>query len=121
MKPAFLSWLSLTALLTACSGGSPPVREALPPGADKQVGASSQLPPPPANQSYDASIAPADDTRGARIGSAVEAQGGQKAQKEKEERAQAEAQARRNREREQEARQGQEPGADTAPAPAPAQ
>jgi len=101
MRPQVLLCASLVAFLAACDGGgSPPVREALPYGADRQIGATGRLPPPPTNRPHDASIAPTDDTRGVRVGSVVSGRGGQKAQKENEERA--EQEARRGRQREQE-------------------
>lgn len=89
------------------------MREALPSGADRQIGATSQLPPPSARQPHDAAIAPTDDTRGARVGSVVSGKGGQKAQKEKEERA--EQEARRNRQREQEPQDSTAQGTEATP------
>lgn len=115
MRRSLLLCAGATALLAACGGGSPPMREALPPGADRQISASNQLPAPPVNQPHDPAIAPTDDTHGARVGSVIGAQGGQKAQKEKLEHAAAEARAQRNRQHEQEARDVAATGAGTIP------
>jgi hypothetical protein len=93
--------VSVLALLSGCGwfGGSTPAdMTKARPGAERDVPVSATLPPPPANQQYDASIAPVDSMRDTpKIGSIVPESGGQKAQLEKQEK---EEQARDAEERE---------------------
>jgi hypothetical protein len=94
--------VSVLALLSGCgwfdSSSTPSDMTKARPGAERDVPVSATLPPPPANQQYDASIAPVDSMRDTpKIGSIVPESGGQKAQLEKQEK---EDQARDTEERE---------------------
>jgi hypothetical protein len=121
-------------LLNGCGwfdGGPAPYRQAPRAGVDRTMPASNALPPPPANQPHEGGFAPADETRGGALGSAVTGKGGQKAQKEAAEK-QLEEQSKKARERgEREAEMRKsappaekssdgKPAPDAAPASAPA-
>src|ERR1700675_785623 len=77
------------------------------PGAERQVAASSSLPPASAGRPYDAAVVPVDETRnGPKIGSIVSDKGGQKAQ--------LEAAAKEAAERDKQAREAREKAAQEA-------
>ena len=131
-KTIFAGLLGLAAatLLSGCGwfdDGPAPHRQGARPGVDRTMPASNALPPPPANQPHEGGFAPADETRGGTLGSAVTGKGGQKAQKEAAEK-EIEAQSKKARERaEREAEMRKAaapadkaaPGAPPAAAPAP--
>ncbi len=99
MKVALLIGAGAGLLVAACGDGGPaPRQDTQQQGLDRQIRPASELPATATNQPRDGTVAPQDDTQGARIGSIVAAQGGQKAQKEKEQRDHAAVQSRRERE-----------------------
>jgi hypothetical protein len=83
---------------------SPANTEKVRPGAERQVNATNTL-PAARGAGYDASVAPVDENRGFRIGSSVQAKGGQKAQKEALEKEASERDAKAREERERAARE----------------
>ena len=76
--------VSVLALLSGCGwfdSDTPSNSTKVRPGADRQVSASSSLPPAGAAHQYEGAIAPVDETRnGPKIGSLVPDKGGQKKQ-----------------------------------------
>jgi len=109
----------LAVLLSACDGGSSPLQaEGVRPGADRQVAASTRLPPavPPAG--YGAPVVAEEPGRDARIGSIVPAAGGQQAQKAEEQKAIAGIKREWSRERESETSRATVPAPPSAEAPA---
>ena len=77
---------------------SPANTEKVRPGAERQFNATNTL-PAARGSGYDASIAPVDENRGSRVGSVVQAKGGQKAQKEAADKEAAERDAKAREER----------------------
>jgi len=92
--------------------------EGVRPGADRQVAASTRLPPavPPAG--YGAPVVAEEPGRDARIGSIVPAAGGQQAQKAEEQKAIAGIKREWSRERESETSRATVPAPPSAEAPA---
>ncbi len=112
--------VSALALLSGCDwfGSSTPADMAkLRPGAERDVPASSALPPPAAGQQYGAPVSPVDDTRNApQIGSVVAPSGGQKAQLEKQEKDELAREEQDRAAREKAAREAKEAEKNAAPA-----
>lgn len=83
--------LCAATLLSGCglfdsSGGISPTLKDARPGADRAAPVVKALPPPESNRPHEAGVVPADETGGARagtaIGSTLQDKGGQKTQKE---------------------------------------
>lgn len=83
--------VSALALLAGCDwlDGGTPIGPPPRPGVERNVAPSASLPPPAANQQYDAGV-PLEERTAPAIGSVVAGKGGQKAQKEAMEKEQAE-------------------------------